>query len=277
MAAPFWMGLGEPEGRRGFAGNSPLTIDRPERTYRALSVMIRSRLLWCVLALGALGGTAATARAQLTDIEGLYTTGVRDNGNLRGDDAADSHYVVTAIPGGAPANNLGNSRTVTTLDGGWTANTGTARWITTKGKASSGAGTGGANVNRVAGDFDYTLTFDMPVGAQLATVYISGTGAADNSATIYVNGVLVAGQSITGAGSTNSFSLNASNASFVSGSNTITFRVNNTVNGPSGLFIGSFSGTVVVPEMGAFLPAAGALAVYGAVALRRRWRLTGRR
>ena len=55
-----------------------------------------------------------------------------------------------------------------------------------------------------------------------------------------------------------------------SGTNTITFRVNNSGGGPTGLLINSLSGTVAVPEVGTILPIFGALAIYGLVVARRR-------
>ncbi len=226
------------------------------------------------LALTALAVMAVPARAQLTSITGLFTTGVNASNVLLGNNVTDAHYVITAKPAAAPANNLGSSRTITTPTGGWTANTSTARWVTTPGTASNGGGSGGTNANRVLGDFDYTLTFTMPAGAQLTTVSITGTAAAGDSATIYVNGTLVSGQSIAGSASTSSFTLDSTNSAFGSGSNTIMFRVNNAVNkSSSGLFVGSMSGSVIVPENAAYLPAAGAVGIYGLLALRRRWRM----
>lgn len=209
------------------------------------------------------------ADAQTVGITGLYTTGVRNNGTLLGNNRQDAHYVVNAT--GTTYD--GNSRTVSTgaIPGAWTPNTATARWITTPGPASSGGGSNGSNPNRPGGNYDYTLTFTMPTGAQVWAVSITGTGAVDDSATIYVNGVLVSGQTITGYGSTNSFTLSSANASFVAGNNTITFRVNNGSSGPTGLLVTSLSGTVVVPEVGAFLPVVGALALVAGVRVRRRW------
>jgi hypothetical protein len=227
-----------------------------------------------ILFVAVLMSLAPTARAQLTTITGLFTTGVDNSNVLLGNNVTDSHYVVTAKPAGAPADNLGSSMTVSTaLPAGWAANTSGARWVTTPGTPAKGTGTGGANPQRVSGTFDYTLTFTMPVGAQLTTVSITGTGAADDSATIYVNGVLVSGQSLNAASGSNSFTLNSSNAAFAAGTNTITFSVNNVTNkSNSGLLIDSFSGSVIVPETAAYLPPAGAVGIYALLALRRKWR-----
>jgi hypothetical protein len=205
----------------------------------------------------------ATAFAQTVSIAGLFTTGMNNTNSLLGDNAVDSHYVID----GPSTSYDGNSRTVTAsaLAGGWVANTSSARWITTP-----LSGTDGTNPSRPNGLYDYTLTFTMPTGAQLGTVSIAGIGAVDDTAAIYVNGILVSGQTLNSWSSTNGFSLNSSNATFTSTTNTIMFRVNNSGGGATGLLITSLSGTAVVPEVAAFLPVAGALALFAAIKVRRR-------
>jgi hypothetical protein len=209
--------------------------------------------------------SAHYANGQVVAIPGLFATGVDGSNTLLGSNTVDSHYVVTASSLGAAY--TGNAYTVKSqaIPNGWTPNLTGARWIV--GERSGGGD--GNNPSRAAGTFDYTLTFTMPTGAQLATVSINGSGAADDSATIFVNGVLVSGQSITSASATNSFTLDGTNAAFAAGSNTIVFRVNNTSSSDTGLFIGGLSGTVVVPEVGAYLPVVGALAFFF---IRRRYR-----
>jgi hypothetical protein len=207
------------------------------------------------------------AHAQTVSIPGLFASGVDGTGALLGDAANDAHYVVTASTAGS--NYVGTSYTVSTshLDGAWAANTASARWI-----VSPRPGSPDGRANRPDGTFDYTITFTMPVGAQLGTVSISGTGAAGDSGTIYVNGVLVSGESLAGGGSTNSFTLNATNSTFAAGSNTITFRVTNSSNNSStGLLITGLSGTAVVPEVGAFLPVLGAMFLFAGLKVWR-WR-----
>ncbi len=215
---------------------------------------------------------AALLPAQTVAITGLYTTGVDNAGALLANNDPDVHYVVSNIPGGAPANNAGDSRVIRTnaLPGAWIANTTSARWITTPGTANNGGGGNGNNPDRVNGTFDYTLTFSLPAGGILSTVSITGTGAADDSAQIFINGTLVSGQATGSYAAAASFTLDSSNASFVSGTNTITFRVNNSGGGPTGLIITSLSGTVFVPEVGTWLPVLGATGLYGAVLWRRR-------
>ncbi len=238
--------------------NSPLT------SLASTLFSVLGALMFCAV---------STVSAQTIAIPGLYATGVGLSGNLLADNRVDPHYVVTAIPGSAPIDNFGNARTVSASakPNDWVSNTSTARWITTPGTATEGGGAGGNNTKRVTGEFDYTLTFTMPAGVMLSTATITGSGWADDSATIYLNGSLVSGQS-TGSfyGSAGSFTLNNTNATFLSGTNTITFRVNNSGGGPTGLLINSLSGTVAVPEVGTILPIFGALAIYGLVVARRR-------
>ena len=217
-------------------------------------------LLAALLSLG-----AGSAAAQVVSIDGLYTTGVKNNGNLLKSNRQDSHYVVTDSSAGSTY--TGSAYTVTTPASGWMAEPSDAQWIIAPNGAKNGKDT-----TRPAATYDYTLTFDMPAGAQLSSVSITGTGAADDTATIYVNGTLVSGQTLSSWSSANSFALNSGNAAFVSGANSITFRVNNSGGGATGLMITGFSGTAVVPEVGAFLPVATAVTLCGLGLIRRRRR-----
>ncbi len=213
-------------------------------------------------------------QAQTVSISGLYRTGVDNSGVKLAGNVADTHYVLTAVPGSAPTDNLGSAYTVlaSAMPNMWEANHTDSRWITTPGTSLNGTvGANGSDPRRVNGNFDYTLTFTMPAGAILSTVSITGYGWADNNATMLVNGTLVSGQSLNGqeAADGAAFTLSGSNASFKTGTNTITFRVNNTLTN-TGLFISSLSGTVTVPEVGTLLPIFGAISLYGLVIWRRR-------
>lgn len=212
-------------------------------------------------------GIGTAARAQTVSIAGLYTTGVNNSNALLGNNTQDAHYVITANTAGSTQYN-GNSYTVTTsaLGGSWVANTSSARWVV----APKSGSNDGNDPTRPNGTYDYTLTFTMPTGAQLNTVSIAGIGAVDDTAAIYVNGTLVSGQTLNSWSSTNSFSLNSSNSTFLSTTNTIMFRVNNSGGGATGLLITSLSGTAVVPEVATFLPVAVALALFAAIRVVRR-------
>lgn len=227
------------------------------------SLRLRFIIFAAIISLGSSG-----ARAQVVSIDGLFATGVDGSGATLGDAALDAHYVVTASSAGS--NYTGTSYAVSTsfLDGAWAANSSSARWI-----VDPRPGNPDGKATRPDGTFDYTITFTMPTGAQLTTASISGNGAAGDSGAIYVNGVLVSGEAIAGGSSTNAFTLNSTNSTFAAGSNTVTFRVTNATNNSStGLLITSLSGTVVVPEVGAFLPVAGALLLLAGVKVWR-WRI----
>ena len=244
-------------------------MPRPDRPFSRLRPLLAALIgAWLVC--------SGSLRAQTVAIDGLYATGVDNSGSPLSNNASDAHYVVSNVPPSAPANNAGTSRTVRTnaMPEDWVPNTSTARWITTPGNSTSAGGgtstTGGNDPSRVTGTFDYTLTFTMPAGGILSSVNITGAGASDDSTQIFVNGILVSGQSTGSYTSTGSFTLNSSNATFVSGTNTITFRVNNSGGGASGLLITSLSGSIDVPEVGTWLPVAGALGLYGVMTWRRR-------
>lgn len=226
-------------------------------------MLFRSSAIVCSILF--LAGTNA-ACAQLTTISGLFTTGVDSLSAPLADMQSDPHYVVTASTLGATY--TGDSYTVKNgkHGTGWTSNTSAAKWIV----GEKPGGNDGVDPDRPVGTFDYTLTFDLPTGAQVWAVSITGTGAADDSAAIYVNGTLVSGQTLSGYSSTNAFTLNSSNATFLNYGNTLTFRVNNTAIGPTGLLVTGLSGTAMVPEVGAFLPVAGALALMAGIKVRRR-------
>lgn len=207
------------------------------------------------------------ALAQPTAIAGLYTTGLNGAGALLGHNQVDANYVVTASSRGVGYTGSAYSVRTNAIPAGWTANTTSARWVV----GNKPGGGDGNDPSRPSGTFDYTINFDLPAGAQVYAVSITGMGAADDSATIYVNGILVVGQTLTGAGATNSFTLNSSNATFLHHNNTLTFRVNNVTNpSATGLLITSLSGTANVPEVGAFLPVAGALALLAGIRVWRR-------
>lgn len=224
-----------------------------------------------LLAAITLGGATA-ARGQLVNIPGLYTTGENTTGLLLGLGSRDTHYVVTANSTGNSGYN-GSPFVSQTLPAGWVPNTSSASWLVTRDPTDTLGnilGTSGGNATRPTGTYDFTLSFSLPAGAQLSTVQITGTGAADDVAQIFVNGVLVSGQQLSTYSSLSNFTLNASNAAFVSGTNTITFRVNNSGAGASGLIITNFAGTAIVPEVGTWLPLVGAVGLYGAALHRRK-------
>jgi hypothetical protein len=209
--------------------------------------MKRSGLLLAtaVLASAALGAGAASAAT----ITGLFNTGVDGAGNPLAEGAADTHYLVNgATPGVVYDNALYNvpadARFIAQLPGGaYTTNPNT-----------------------------YSLTFDM-TGLNIATAQLSGLFEADNFASIFLNGNLLAQdvQGTTLANFQNFTPFSAGAGDFVAGLNTLSVLLTDT-GPPSAMLISGLSGTADVagvPE-----PAGWALMIVGlgltGAALRRR-------
>ena len=194
-----------------------------------------------------------------TPITGLYASGVSGTGSLLAGGSTDSHWVVTASSLGSAY--LGNAYVdPTPLAGGWVSNSSTAQWITAPGGVNIGNG-GGNNGLPSSGStsqtdtYDYTLSFSLPAGATVGTTNITGTLSADDSVLVFVNGSRVT-SGVPNAtdyeyNTTSAFTLNANNANFQAGTNTITFRVANenspTPKNASGLYVQSLGGTITVP------------------------------
>lgn len=188
--------------------------------------------------------------AHADTITGLVNTGTGASGT------ADTNYVLNGNTTGYVTQN--NVWPI----GPWLANSATSKWITpTKNQAQSFDAT--AN-----GTYIWNLTFDLS-GYNPATASFSGRFAADNSATVSLNGTQIG--TSAGFGSFSSF---AASSGFGSGLNTLSFVVTNLKqNGgnPTGLraeFLASSVTAVPEPETYAMLLAG--LALMGAVARRRK-------
>ena len=188
--------------------------------------------------------------AHADTITGLVNTGTSASGT------ADTNYVLN-----------GNTTGYVTQDnvwpiGPWLANSATSKWIT---PSQNQAQSFDATAN---GTYIWTLSFDLS-GYNPATASFSGRFAADNSATVSLNGTQIG--TSAGFGSFSSF---AASSGFVSGLNTLSFVVTNLKqNGgnPTGLraeFLASSVTAVPEPETYAMLLAG--LALMGAVARRRK-------
>jgi len=161
----------------------------------------------CMAALTLLGASVGRA-GTATDIAGLYFTGVNANGAVLPGGNVDPNWTVTyaSTNGGNSQNNAykGPAYVVSSsfIDGAWTQNTTSAKWITAPGASISG---GGGAVN-IGGDFlpgngdkgknnaifIYTLAFNI-VGKGSGTVTnavsITLTLSADDQYRVYVNPV----------------------------------------------------------------------------------------
>ncbi len=193
--------------------------------------------LWLAVAALALPLVASAAHAASTmPIVGLYDTGVDGSGAKLADGSAESHYTIDGS--GTPyvyTNGLylsdPNAKFIAAqTDGGYVVNPNT-----------------------------FALTFSL-AGLNPATATLSGDFAADNYASVYLNGHLIA-QDIQGTVYSNFQSLtpfSASSADFVAGVNTLSFVVTDT-GPPSALLVTNLSGAAgAVPE-----PAAWALMLMG--------------
>lgn len=191
-------------------------------------------------------------------IPGLFNTGVDNSGTPLANNAAslDTHYVLTANPDGTGPSPRVQDETVFPIVGPWVDNTATSKWISPRFDSAASA----------SGNYDFTLTFNLS-GLEAGTAYISGQWATDNEGiALLINGVPTGLVNTTQFGSFTNFLITEG---FVSGLNTLTFRVNNSAVGYAGLHVTNLQGfaQIAIPE-----PASAILGVFGlgALAMRRR-------
>ncbi len=176
----------------------------------------------------------------------LTNTGVGPGGILLADDTVDPNYLLppAAVPAGMPADYHGNAVAVSDLCHAtgtgcawlnrylnytcyeyvpWNLppdpahTTAASKWI-----APDYTNNGCSPV----GNYTYTLNFVLPAGFNPATATISGRWAADNAASMKLNGVLVPGLVTPVIASWTSFTI-PPGSGFVSGANSLAFIVNN--------------------------------------------------
>lgn len=200
---------------------------------------IGRQLLACL----SLGVAASAAPAAV--IGSVYGTGVDDTGTLLAAGAVDSHYTVS--PGAGPFT-IGNGG----LAGGWVANTATSQWISAAADTLAGGG-----------PFSYAINFNL-VGLDPGSAQILLDVAADNQATLLLNGVQVGAVGFPG---WSAFTSLAINSGFQAGFNTLVFSIPNNDtsadDGPTGLQVRVLSATAnAIPE-----PTSAALAALGLLLL----------
>ncbi len=196
---------------------------------------------------------AAALPANAAVITSLFSTGVDSAGVATVGNGADLHW--TLAGGTAYTGGTNGSFPI----GPWISDSATSRWITPT--------TNAADSNAIT-TFAFSTTFDL-TGFNAASASISGIFAADDSATIFLNGVQVGAANQGGYRSGTAFLISSG---FIAGLNTLTFSSLNSGAGPTGvnvLVAGTADATGTVPE-----PAAWALMVVGfgmvGVATRRR-------
>ena len=159
--------------------------------------------------------SADATLAVLVPFPGIYNTGLSDDRTLLGDDQVDPHYKLEVNPNNpASSASVVQDSTLYPIAGGpWVQNSSISKWI---GPALN-------TVGAAAGNYSYQLTVDL-TGYDPSTAFLAGSWAADDTGSIFLNGV------DTGFRSTNyfvSFSTFTLTNGFVSGTNLIEFRVGN--------------------------------------------------
>jgi hypothetical protein len=158
-------------------------------------------------------------------IPSLYRSGYTDAGAPLGDNVKDFNYSVV-------------DNSVNPLyNGDAYSLTGSPGVIVTP-----SPGVNGLSSIRPPGYYDFKLSFVIPAGTDLGTVNVNVTGQASSYADIYLNDNFAISHGFD-FGITKSFTLDPSNATFVTGENVLIFRVVNLTNAPSFLSVTSISGT----------------------------------
>jgi hypothetical protein len=217
-----------------------------------------TKYLKTLMTVAVFAGSMASASA--VTITTLYNTGVDANGVPLTEDAVDPHYVISSGPSGPQL-----AYTATSAQGWpvapagpWIGDDLFSAWAT-----PSVSTDGEANAL-----YTYTTTFDL-TGLDPLSAVISGLWAADDAgglSDIILNGVSLGQPNANGFSAWSSFVLNSG---FQAGVNTLSFQVQNSGGGPSGVRV-EMSGTAnSVPEGGAGVGLLG-IGLIGVETLRRR-------
>lgn len=152
--------------------------------------------------IAACSALATSSAASIVQIDGLYATGVDDNGVALAPGAIDTHY--TVLETGT------NPFVVSNPPASWLPNNATSMWIWQQANGQP------ANVTRT-----FRLSFDL-TGLDASTASISGFWSTDNfGLDILING-LSTGNTANNFSSAFAFSINSG---FVDGTNTLDFVV----------------------------------------------------
>ena len=186
-------------------------------------------------------------------ISNLYNTGTNaSNTTIAGgsnNTTPDSHYLITSVVGSTPSSSttyitnpnsypLGSSSSWVADDAVGTKNG--SEWISANGNVNGS--TSDAN-----GNYLYSTTFN---DSSAAGSFITGKISADDQVSLYLNGHLEF-TTTNGYGAFTNFTIN--NGDFVTGTNALTFAVNNIYNGPEGLRFQATSASVPEPASLAML------------------------
>ncbi len=200
------------------------------------------------LALAAFAAMAAAsvpaAQAQTTAIS-VFATGVDTSGNsLPSGTLNDPHYTLVSEPSAASSQVqvLTSAFGFPVVPGGWIGDSSTSAWIAPTNVPFLNGG------QAYGGYYDYQTTFTLAsFNPANQAASLSGQWAADDSGTIFLNGVST-GQAADGYGAYSPFTLTSG---FQSGVNTLDFLVLEDGAGATGLRVDGIGGTVspaAVPE-----------------------------
>lgn len=211
-------------------------------------------------------GAGPAAMGQTVAIPGLVGTGLDANGVGLAAGQTDSRFQLASGPITGPAGVV-NSGSFPLINGIWTANLPNGRWIAPLSTVSSNGPTSSAPV----GEYVYRMTFDL-TGFDHRTASFAGRWSSDNNGLgVYLNGVLLSGSSNNTERAFATLTDFSASGGFVSGVNTLEFRLSNLFNGtannsnPSGLLVAFDSSAVTIPAPGG----AASMLLLGLVALRR--------
>ncbi len=178
------------------------------------------------LVVGNSAGSATSAVARLTvrvPLTNLFNTGVDATGAPLAAAAVDPHYTLVVNPDSASPDSLVmNDGFPIAPAGPYIANNSVSKWVGPRADVSSAA----------SGDYTYRVTVDL-TGRDPSDVRLEGNWTSDNTGlNILVNGVSTGISQGGNFGIWNPFTLSSG---FVSGVNTIDFRINNAGAGYTGL------------------------------------------
>lgn len=190
-------------------------------TYRVTPTVRTTPVTYTVRVLNGAGAVVSSG-ATLTvfdRIPGLFNTGVDGSGVALADGAVDPHYtlITNAHDNSVSQALVQNSTAFPIVAGPWAANTTSSKWIGPLLDTSAGA----------IGLYVYRTTFTLD-DRDPSTVLISGRWASDNTGLqIRVNGRNTGNATSPSFSAYTPFTISSSNATFVSGMNTIDFVVEN--------------------------------------------------
>ena len=177
------------------------------------------------------GGTPPPPPSPAPAFAGLFATGVDGNGNLLASGATDPHYVLA----GDDPSNPGPAAIVIqpTPDGTYTPNTSTSQWIAINPQGNAGDTT-----------YVYTYTTTFTFNGDPTTASVAGSWACDDSCTVELNGTTVDAASYAAPGwlAPQTFTIPAGSP-FQSGTNTLTFTVDNSGAWATGLQVLAMTGS----------------------------------